>query len=78
MPARLYVLTVLGAPFSWMLFGMSVGEALRVWDAGATPSPLQLVLVAIWLLLGIGDVWWLLRFRPAPTGGASGGVAPAT
>ena len=78
MSARLYVLTVLGAPFSWMLFGMALGDALHVWDAGATPSRLQLILVTIWLLVGVGDVWWLLRFRPAPAGSASGGTAPAT
>lgn len=69
MSGRLYAITVLAGALTWAMFGMSLGMLLQTFDAGLTPSLLEVVMVGLWLLMGAGDVWWLLRFgtvRPIP------------
>jgi hypothetical protein len=77
-PKHLYTITVLGAALTWTMFGMHLGAALEVWDAGGTPDRLQRFIIALWLLMGLADVWWLLRARLTPAGpGLRESAAPA-
>ena len=74
---HVYTITVVGAAVSWTMFGMHLGGALGEWDAGRAPDRLQRFLIALWLLMGVADVWWLLRVRPTPVDPALTQRAPA-
>jgi hypothetical protein len=62
MPQSAYRLTVIGGALAWIMFGMSVSLALQAWRSGAAQDPLDITIAILWLLMGAGDAWWLLRF----------------
>ena len=76
-PKYVYTITVLAAAVTWTMFGMHLGAALEVGDAGGTPEPLQRFLIGLWLLMGVADVWWLLRARTTPATPELRASAPA-
>ena len=76
-PKYVYTITVVGAALTWTMFGLYLGAALEVWGAGGTPDRSQRFIIALWLLMGLADVWWLLRARPTPVGPGPGESAPA-
>ncbi len=60
-----------------MMFGLSVGMILQAIDAGEPQNRLQVMMAGVWLLMGVGDVWWLLHFGSARPLQPSSPPAPA-
>jgi len=76
MQPQLYKVMVLGGAITWIVFGMFLSSVLRAVDAGEPQNPSTVAFAVLWFLMGVADVWRLLRFGAARAVTPSGsGVA---
>jgi hypothetical protein len=77
MSKALYRALIIGGVLAWLQAGMSLSTVLTTLDAGANPRGLDLLLLAIWTIMGLSDAVALLRV-PVPLASDRAVDVPAT